>query len=165
MGTEKSIPVTLKDKVIKSLGLTEKRFIERKLGGLHKFIDLGTIDVEMRIPVIHTAKKSNLPDNPDTNTLKQLMRNENMVNTLASPNKTVSLVTKSKNEVIKKVITKLKRDLADDYQKLTIETQLHKPPMSNTGRMQPFSVSIFVYGPGFEKIIRQVGKNRNVKYI
>lgn len=157
--------ITLKEKVIKSLGLTEKRYIDRKRGGLHKYIDLGNIDVEMRIPVLYTAKKSQLPNNPDSNALRQIMRNENVINTLASPNKTISLVTKSKNEAVKKVIGKLKKDLADDYQKLTLEIQLHKPPMSFTGRLQPFSVSIFVYGPGFEKIVRQVGKARNVKYI
>lgn len=67
-------------------------------------------------------------------------------------------------EKMKEIKNLLKEKLGDDYPALTVETRLIKPKMKEQKERCSFKVVIIVYGQDFERVLRRVGKNKNVKY-
>lgn len=60
---------------------------------------------------------------------------------------------------------KLREKLGEEYKKLTIDIRLFKPRFGAVKDKNKFSVGIYIYGPDFERIIKKIGKNKNVKVI
>lgn len=70
-----------------------------------------------------------------------------------------------KREIMIQAKQKLKIDLGEEYKKLSFEIYMKKPKYGATGDQQKFKVEFIVYGPDFPKLIRKVGKNKNIKII
>lgn len=79
--------------------------------------------------------------------------------------KTIRQFELIKREKIQKCKMNLKEDLGEDYKYLSIETRLFKPKFGATGSNQKFKLGIYIYGPDFPRLIKKVGKNKNIKVI
>lgn len=78
--------------------------------------------------------------------------------------KTIRQFEFMKRNLVKAEKEKLREGLGEDYKYLTIEIRLFKPKFGNVGENK-FKVGIYVYGPDFPRIIKRIGKNKNVKMI
>jgi hypothetical protein len=134
---------SLKDKVCEILNITELTDKERIQGGVCKFFDLGNIPSSLLIP---TGKYK---------------RNEK--------GEEIPLYGKKfiieREKIVREVKTKLKSGLGEDYKRLTVEIKMFKPKFGATKNRCFFKVGVYIYGPDFPRLIKQVGKNKNVKII
>jgi|GEM_PF-6137601 len=134
---------SLKDKVCEILNITEVSDKERIQGGVCKFFDLGNIPSSLLVPT------------------GQYKRNEKGEDIPLYGKKFVI----EREKIVREVKTKLKSGLGEDYKRLTVEIKMFKPKFGATRNRCFFKVGIYVYGPDFPRIIKQIGKNKNIKII
>jgi len=134
---------TLKDKVCEILNITEHADKERIQGGVCKFFDLGNIPSSLLVP---TGKYK---------------RNEKGEDIPLYGKKFVI----EREKIVREAKTKLKEGLGEDYKRLNIEIKMFKPKFGATRNRCFFKVGVYIYGPDFPRIIKQIGKNKNVKII
>ena len=134
---------TLKDKVCEILNITEHADKERIQGGVCKFYDLGNIPGSLLVPTGKFIRNSQGHEEPEY----------------------AKKFVQDKKIIVKEAKDKLKQELGEQYKYLTIEIKLFKPKFGATRTQCLFKVGIYVYGPDFPRIIKQVGKNKNIKII
>lgn len=134
---------TLKDKVCEILDITEHADKERPQGGVCKFFDLGNIPASLLVPTGRFIRNANGEEVPIY--AKKFIQD--------------------RKEIVLQTKEKLRKGLGEEYKYLTIEVKLFKPKFGATRNRCFFKVGIYIYGPDFPRIIKQVGKNKNVKII
>jgi len=134
---------SLKDKVCEILNITEHVDKERLQGGVCKFFDLGNIPVNLLIPTGEYKRNKDGEEIP--------LYGKKFI--------------QDRKQITKEVKGKLKEGLGEDYKKLTIEIKLYKPKFGASRKQCFFKIGVFIFGPDFPKIIKKVGKNKNIKLI